>query len=146
MDALCSVCNEAFDDSENVFECDGCCDSFHIKCGGVKKADSKARQTSTCLRIYCKVCVASPETCAAENLKTILKVVFKIDHFNSKQVETNIKVNDILSSTVEKVNEINEKLESLGTPELKQKSTQLLLLSLKKSKQAKKLSMTFVPK
>lgn len=44
-----------------------------------------------------------------------MKFVHKIDLFNQKQVETNARVNDILTSTVEKVNEIGDKFESLGS-------------------------------
>lgn len=115
----CSVCNEALDDNDTVFECDGCCNSFHLSCGGATKTENKSRKNSKCLRIFCKVCVASPETCATENMKTILKLTLKLDTFNAKQVETNIKVNDMLSKMVERMNEFYEKLESIGKVESK---------------------------
>lgn len=117
MDTLCSVCNEALDDETNVFECDGCCDSFHLHCGGATRTEVKTRKNSRCMRIFCKVCVASPETCAAENMKTILKLSLKLDTFNAKQIETNIRVNDILSNLAEKINDMYEKFESFNMNE-----------------------------
>ena len=102
MDSPCSVCNEAIEDDDDVFECDGCSDSLHLKCGGATKKDISARRVSKCLRVYCKLCVSNPAACVADNVKTIMKFVHKIDLFNQKQVETNARVNDILTSTVEK--------------------------------------------
>lgn len=116
MSTKCSMCDETFDDDvADEFECDGCCDSFHLKCGGVTKKDYTARQIGKSLRVYCTNCSKSPETCVADNIKLILKFVQKIDLFNQKQVETNTKVNDILLKTTEKVNEIGEKIDAFGT-------------------------------
>lgn len=119
MDEPCSVCGEPLDDNDNVFECDGCTTSFHLRCGGATKKDNTARANSKSLRINCTLCMANPATCLAENVKTIMKFVFKIDLFNQKQVEINTKVNNMMSNTADKMNEISEKLESLGSSELK---------------------------
>lgn len=119
MDETCSVCNEELESDDNVFECDGCTTSFHLRCGGATKKDAEARKKSKCLRLYCTLCVANPAMCVAENVKTVMKFVHKIDLFNQKQVEINTKVNDILSNTAEKVNEMSEKLESFGSSDSK---------------------------
>ena len=94
MDSPCSVCNEAIEDDDDVFECDGCSDSLHLKCGGATKKDISARKVSKCLRVYCKLCVSNPAAIVADNVKTIMKFVHKIDLFNQKQIETNARVND----------------------------------------------------
>lgn len=109
----CSMCNELIDSDENVFECDGCTKSFHLKCGGATKKDNSARKISKSLRLYCTVCVTNPAECLAENVKTIMKFVHKIDLFNQNQTQINAKVNDVMSNTAEKINEMSEKLESL---------------------------------
>lgn len=115
MDTPCSICKEVLDDDDNVFECDGCSVSVHLKCGGATKKDYAARKNSKSLRMFCTLCISNPAACVADNVKTIMKFVLKIDLFNQKQIETNARVNDISSNTVEKVNEIGDKIESIGS-------------------------------
>lgn len=117
MSSPCSVCNKKFEENDDVFECDGCTDTQHVKCGGVTKKDCVARNGSKSLRLYCSYCVTNPAACLNENVTTILKFLHKIDLFNQQQVETNTKVNRLLANTIERVNEIGDKIESLGSIE-----------------------------
>lgn len=119
MASPCSVCREEIEDDDDSFECDGCSVTLHLKCGGATKKDKMAREKSKCLRVYCTICISNPAACVADNVKTIMKFVHKIDLFNQKQVETNAKVNDILVNTIEKMNEIGDKVESLGSTDPK---------------------------
>lgn len=79
VNVTCHKCKTDVEDDEPSFECDGCIKWFHIKCDKVKKSDVNSRSGSERLRVYCADCCKSPSMANIENIKTILKVVFKMD-------------------------------------------------------------------
>lgn len=130
---LCSVCKLELDD-DDAFECDGCTVRYHLKCGGATRKEIVIRKNSNCLRVFCKDCLVSPITTVAENVKTIMKFVHKIDLFNQKQIETNDRMNNLLVNTVEKVKNIGDKLEIIDCDGHKNGSSKVSFANVLKSK------------
>lgn len=77
--AICCACEEDIDDDATCFECDGCVKTYHIKCDKVKKSDVSHRSNSERLKIFCGECCKNPQAVNDENIKTILKFIYKID-------------------------------------------------------------------
>lgn len=113
MDIKCPECGNEMDDNNDVFECDGCASHFHLKCGGTNKTEVKARKNSKCLRMYCSHCVNNPANCVAENVKMVMKMVFKLDLFNQKQVENQVKMEDSITHSSERLADIKGQIDLL---------------------------------
>lgn len=76
---ICCKCREDIESDGTSFECDGCVKTFHNVCDGVKKTDVNHRKASERLKIYCSDCCKSPQMANIENIKTMLKFIYKID-------------------------------------------------------------------
>lgn len=108
-DTYCHKCEEIFEENDIIGICDNCSLSFHNSCIGVTKSAIQARANSKFLRLYCSDCCNCPDEINAENIKTILRFVMKLDLYNQ---ENNIKQqqNDILiRNMADKLNELDAK-------------------------------------
>lgn len=102
----CYKCEKIFDEEDDVAECDGCCSLFHPRCIKVRRSDMSARQHCKNLKLYCTECCDNPEQINAENIKTILKFIVKIDMFNQKGMILQQQRDDLLNNLSNKINAI----------------------------------------
>lgn len=115
----CDVCNKPIEDDKDDFvQCDECEIEFHLKCINVSKAEAKARHNSKCLRLYCPDCMEKKENSTDEKLKTIMKMLYKLDVFNQEQKPQIAINNESISSLSSKLNVISSKLDSVSSSEL----------------------------
>lgn len=112
----CDVCNKPIEDDKDDFvQCDECDIEFHLKCINVSKAEAKARHNSKCLRLYCPDCMEKKENSTDEKLKTIMKMLYKLDVFNQEQKPQIAINNESISSLSSKLNVISSKLDSVSS-------------------------------
>lgn len=77
-------------------------------------------------------CISSPTSCIAENVKTIMQFVYKLDYFNQQQVKKNEKFDRLISTTSEKVIEINQKLDAISEGQTSQETSSESFASISK--------------
>lgn len=130
--SACPVCDAEISDDSDTFECDGCTSVYHCKCGRVTKKEVTARKSAKNLRLYCMKCISSPTSCIAENVKTIMQFVYKLDYFNQQQVKKNEKFDRLISTTSEKVIEINQKLDAISEGQTSQETSSESFASISK--------------
>lgn len=114
-DSTCYACKVLIDEDKDDFvACDECENEFHMKCIRVTKAEAKARLNSKCLRLYCPDCIEKRENGTEEKLKTIVKLLCKLDLFNQEQKPQIAINNESIKLMSSKLNEVSVKLESVG--------------------------------
>lgn len=113
-EAICYKCEKNLDDEDCIGMCDGCCSSFHIKCVGVTKATIQARSNCNYLRLYCDICCNKPSKANAENIKTIMRYVAKLDLHNQENIIKQQQNDDLMRGVAAKLNELNDKYSVLS--------------------------------
>lgn len=107
----CGKCETEVVYEENGYECDGCGVFYHMKCGGALKKEINARVGSQRLHIYCEDCITKdPIRIIADNVKSIMKYIYKIDLTLQKQVEANAAFERATTTNAAKIEQIFEQL------------------------------------
>lgn len=75
------VCDNELRDGADFTQCDNCELSFHIKCNNITKAAYNAQRGNKCVLIYCPECNTKREGETEKKLKTILRLLYKLDTF-----------------------------------------------------------------
>lgn len=115
MTSLCYLCEKDVEEGEEHTECD-CCESlFHLKCANVTKKEFTARKNSHCLRLYCPDCFENKANGTPEKLKEILKLLYKLDFHNQKQIERQASEKDLSSKIEETLHVLDSKLSTNTT-------------------------------
>lgn len=115
----CDTCNEPFkeqqqqEEDDEIFQCDMCDSSYHIKCQKVKKSDVKAKKASKRIRIFCKECEESQESSVMKKVLELVKVVYKIDMTIQERKPAEKSNEDIILSIANKLVVIEEKVSML---------------------------------
>lgn len=103
----CGKCKLEVIFEETGYECDGCNVFYHMKCGGAIKKDITSRIGSKRLQIYCEICKEKdPIHMVADNVKSILKYIYKIDLALQKQVETNATFEHSITKNTSKIEQM----------------------------------------
>lgn len=108
----CFECNQPIEEVKNDFECDGCCEHFHLKCGGVTKKEAETRKSSKCLKIYCEKCCQNQENIMIDKVNTVLKFIYKIDMVTQQQQRNSTKMEEMLTKTTEFINSMQNNFEN----------------------------------
>lgn len=121
---ICCSCREDIESDETCYECDGCIKTFHISCDRVKKTDVSHRKNSERLKLYCAECCKSTQMANIENIKTILRFIYKIDAQMQQQsmVQTDVasQLEALKSECVQlrgAVGDINKSLVNVSGPD-----------------------------
>lgn len=117
----CFKCKAAFASDADSMECDCCCNRMHFKCAAVSKKEYKQRSDSQCLRIYCVECLKRKEDSVDENIKKLLKFMYKLDSNQQESLNMN-KINSNAIKEIEdkfkvfdkKTDNLNHMLENSG--------------------------------
>lgn len=103
----CFKCEIEFEDDERNFECDGCSATWHLKCAGITKQEANARDKNNRIRLLCDDCNSTdPINVIANNVKTMMKFIYKIDMNLQKQVITSVNIEDTLTKNTEVIKRI----------------------------------------
>lgn len=107
----CFKCEVEFVEDEKNFECDGCSTTWHLKCAGITKQESNAREKSNRIRLLCDDCnSADPMNVISNNVKTLLKFIYKIDMTLQKQVMASANFEKSISSNTDEIRRIGEQV------------------------------------
>lgn len=98
-DSVCYICDRDIMDGDDSMQCDNCEMGFHIKCNDITKAAYNARRANKCVLIYCPECITKREDGIDEKLKTVLRLLYKLDTFNQQCIPQN----DINSKSIKSV-------------------------------------------
>lgn len=103
----CFKCEIEFEDDERSFECDGCSATWHLKCAGITKQEANIRDKSNRIRLLCDDCnTTDPIGIIANNVKTMMKFIYKIDMTLQNQVMTSANIEDTLTKNTEEIKRI----------------------------------------
>lgn len=112
--AECYKCKIEFGEEEKYFECDGCSATWHLKCAGVTKQEANARDKSNRIRLLCDECnTTDPINVVANNMKTVLKFVYKMDMTLQQQVVANADFKKTITTHTEEIKRMEEKINML---------------------------------
>lgn len=110
MTSLCYLCERDVKEEDEYTECD-CCESlFHLKCASITKKEFAARKNSQCLRLYCPDCFKNKADGTSEKLKEVLKLLYKLDFHNQKQIERQTTKKNVSSKIEETLHKLDNKL------------------------------------
>lgn len=112
-DIYCRKCEKEIEDDAG-FECDGCWDSYHLNCGEALKRDINARKNSKRLQIYCTECISvDPMRVLAEDVRSMMKYIYKIDLVLQKQIEANATFENDIKRNATILGQIHEQLKMM---------------------------------
>lgn len=107
---FCHKCDKDIIDNNDSVQCDRCDSVFHVKCIGANKTECKARNNSKCLKIYCCDCIELKDNGTEDDIKTIMRFIYKLDLSQQQSKALNTQNNALLLQMVERLNTVERRI------------------------------------